>query len=163
LSHVALLVVGVQVLLTLLVVAVSIPVMRRLHDSVPSTIRAGVASGVGPVTWLTFVPFALGFGFISERAGIDRAGWPLVLLGVVSAILILLVLPEPAPPIAQPEAMMERTFPADRFLPKDDPEWPGHWATPLPRGARSASGSTVRRPSSRRGRPSPRCRPLCGR
>ena len=22
---------------------------------------------------------------------------------------------------------------ADRFLPADDPEWPGHWAAPLPR------------------------------
>ena len=59
LSHQALLVVGVQVLLTLLVVAVSIPVLRRLHDAVPSAIRAGVASGVGTLTWLTFVPFAL--------------------------------------------------------------------------------------------------------
>jgi RNA polymerase sigma-70 factor (ECF subfamily) len=24
------------------------------------------------------------------------------------------------------------TFPADRFLPADHPEWPGHWATPPP-------------------------------
>jgi RNA polymerase sigma-70 factor (ECF subfamily) len=24
------------------------------------------------------------------------------------------------------------TFPADRFLPPDHPEWPGHWATPPP-------------------------------
>jgi hypothetical protein len=46
-SHLALLVVAAQVLLTLLVVAVSIPVMRRLHDAVPSGIHAGVASGVG--------------------------------------------------------------------------------------------------------------------
>jgi hypothetical protein len=74
-SHVALVVVGMQVVLTLLAVAVSIPVMRRLHDAVPSTIRAGLASGVGTLTWLTFVPFALVFGLVSERAGIDRAGW----------------------------------------------------------------------------------------
>jgi hypothetical protein len=33
-----------------------------LHDAVPSTIRAGVASGVGTLTWLTFLPFALLFG-----------------------------------------------------------------------------------------------------
>ena len=57
-SEHAVLVIGVQVALTLLVVAVSIPVMRRLHDTVPSTIRAGVASGVGTLTWLAFVPFA---------------------------------------------------------------------------------------------------------
>ena len=60
-------------LLTLLVVAVSIPVMRRLHDAVPSTIRAGVASGVGTLTWLAFVPFAIVFGAVSESAGLDRA------------------------------------------------------------------------------------------
>jgi MFS family permease len=73
LSQQALVVVAVQVALTLLVVAVSIPVLRRLHDAVPSSIRAGVASGVGTLTWLTFVPFALGFGAVSERAGVDRA------------------------------------------------------------------------------------------
>jgi MFS family permease len=130
LSHLPLLVVGVQVLLTLLAVAVSIPVVRRLHDSVPSTIRAGVASGVGTVTWLTFVPFALVFGFISERAGVDRAGWLLVAIGVVAAILILLVLPPSAPPEPAAVPVMEPTFPADRFLPEDGPEWPGHWRDP---------------------------------
>jgi MFS family permease len=132
-SHVALLVVAVQVLLTLLVVAVSIPVMRRLHDAVPSTIRAGVASGVGTITWLAFVPFALVFGFISDRAGIDRAGWLLVGIGVVAAVLILVVLPQAPPPIAEaavapPPRELEPAFPADRFLPPDDPDWPGHWA-----------------------------------
>ena len=129
LNHVPLLVVGVQVLLTLLVVAVSIPLMRRLHDSVPSTIRAGVASGVGTITWLTFVPFALVFGFVSEHAGVDRAGWLLVAIGVAAAILVLQVLPEPAAPKPEPAAP-EPTFPAERFLPDDDPEWPGHWADP---------------------------------
>jgi MFS family permease len=136
LSHLALLVVAVQVLLTLLVVAVSIPVTRRLHDAVPSSIRAGVASGVGTVTWLTFVPFALVFGFLSERAGVDRAGWLLVGIASVTAVLIVTVLPQaPAQPVAAepaltPEALGEPTFPAYRFLPPDDPDWPGHWARP---------------------------------
>jgi MFS family permease len=137
LSHSALLVVGVQVLLTLLVVAVSIPVLRRLHDAVPSAIRAGVASGVGTLTWLTFVPFALAFGAVSERAGVNRAGWLLVAIGVVAAVLILVVLPrspvpraEAAPLVPAPAQEMEPIFPVDRFLPPDDPKWPGHWAYP---------------------------------
>ena len=50
-SHLAWLVIAAQVTITLLVVAVSIPVTRRLHDAVPSAIRAGVASGVGTLTW----------------------------------------------------------------------------------------------------------------
>jgi MFS family permease len=134
-SHVALLVVGVQVVLILVVVAVSIPVMRRLHDAVPSTVRAGVASGVGTLTWVAFFPFALVFGFVSDRAGIDRAGWLLVGIGVVAAVLILIVLPQAPPPIAEaavvpPLRDTEPAFPANRFLPPDDPDWPGHWATP---------------------------------
>jgi MFS family permease len=135
LSQQAALVVAVQVVLTLLVVAVSIPVTRSLHDAVPSTIRAGVASGVGTLTWLTFVPFAILFGFVSDRVGLDRAGWILVGIGVVAAVLILLVLPKARPAIEEvavaPAALTaEPGFPQDRFLPPDDPDWPGHWAVP---------------------------------
>jgi MFS family permease len=138
------LVIGVQVALTLLVVAVSIPVTRRLHDGVPSTIRAGVASGVGTLTWLAFVPFALAFGTVSEAAGLDRGALLFVALGVAAALLMLVVLPrarpapgeasvvEPAVEAAVAGATMaiQPAFPPDRFLPPDDPRWPGHWANP---------------------------------
>ena len=137
LSQQALLVVGVQVLLILLVVAVSIPVLRRLHDAVPSSIRAGVASGVGTLTWLTFVPFALGFGAVSERAGVDRAGWLLVAIAAVAALLVIVVLPQAPAPVREaapvvPALARERepVFPVDRFVPPEDPDWPGHWAYP---------------------------------
>jgi hypothetical protein len=130
-----LLVVGVQILLTLIVVAVSIPVTRSLHDAIPSSIRAGVASGVGMLTWLAFVPFALVVGGVSQQAGIGNAGWLFVGVGVVAAVLMLAVLPrarhapEPTTEVLQPEvAITPRTFPAERFLPPDDPVWPGHWA-----------------------------------
>jgi MFS family permease len=135
-SDVALLVVGAQVLLTLLAVAVSIPVMRRLHDAVPSTIRAGVASGVGTVTWLTFVPFALVFGVVSERAGVDSAGWLLVTIAAAAAMLILVVLPQAPTQLAEAEptypagAETQPVFPADRFVPPDHADWAGHWAHP---------------------------------
>jgi hypothetical protein len=132
-GHHALLVVSVQILLTLLVVTASIPVTRRLHDAVPSAIRAGVASGVGTLTWLTFVPFAIVVGVVSERVGVDRAGWVFVVTGSGAALLIVAVLPRPPLPIAQPSpapAVIEPVFPADRFLPPDDPVWPGHWAIP---------------------------------
>ena len=137
LSHQALPVVGVQVALTLLVVAVSIPVLRRLHDAVPSSIRAGVASGVGTLTWLTFVPFALVFGAVSERAGVARAGWLLVAIAAVAALLLVVVLPrapapvgEAAPVVPAPAQQGEPVFAVDRFVPPEDPEWPGHWANP---------------------------------
>ena len=136
-SQHALLVVGVQVVLTLLVVAVSIPVTRSLHDAVPSAIRAGVASGVGTLTWLAFVPFALVVGSVADSAGIDRAGWLFVAVGLAAAVLMVVVLPRARPALAeaavvdQPGLAIERAgFPPDRFLPSDDPQWPGHWATP---------------------------------
>ncbi|MFE3554884.1 MFS transporter [Streptomyces sp. NPDC059193] len=121
-----------QVLLTLVVVAVSIPVLHRLHDAVPSAIRAGVASGVGTLTWLAFVPFALVVGFLSERAGVGAAGRLFVGVAVVAGILMLVVLPGAAATPAVPPAGREPepAFPADRFLPADHPEWPGHWAAP---------------------------------
>jgi MFS family permease len=135
-SRLAGLVIAAQVSITLLVVAVSIPVTRRLHDAVPSAIRAGVASGVGTLTWLAFVPFALFFGFVSERAGVGRAGWLFVGVAVVAGLLMMLVLgqaPSPVaevPSVAVPVPASEQTFAADRFFPPDDPTWPGHWARP---------------------------------
>ena len=130
------LVVGVQIALTVIVVAVSIPVMRRLHDAVPSTIRAGVASGVGTLTWLAFVPFALAFGAVSESVGLDRGALLFVAVAVAAAALMLVVLPT-VPAVSEEEAVaaapslaIQPAFAADRFLPPDDPDWPGHWAHP---------------------------------
>ena len=51
-----------------------------LHDAVPSAIRSGVASGVGSLSWLVFLPVALGFGALSTAHGVQRAGWMLVAL-----------------------------------------------------------------------------------
>ena len=77
-SHVIALVVLAQVVLVLLMVAVSIPLTAsRLHDAMPSSIRAGVAPGVGTLTWLTFLPFAFVFGAVSDRSGVHTAGWTL--------------------------------------------------------------------------------------
>jgi MFS family permease len=122
------LVILAQVVLVVLVVAVGIPVTRRLHDAIPSSVRAGVASGVGTLTWLTFLPFALLFGAISDRSGVHDAGWTVVAVAAGTAALLLVAasafrrapagLPLPPP------------FADERFLPADDPEWPGHWASP---------------------------------
>jgi MFS family permease len=131
LSRAPLVVIGAQVLMTLLVVAAGIPVMRRLHDGVPSAVRAGVASGVGTLTWLAFVPLAVVMGFVTDRSGVGAAGWVFVGVAVVAAILFVVVLPGAPQPPAQPVAVRaEPVFAADRFLPDDDPEWPGHWASP---------------------------------
>jgi predicted MFS family arabinose efflux permease len=131
LSRIIGLIVVAQILLVLLVVAVSIPITGRLHDAVPSTVRAGVASGVGTLTWLTFLPFALLFGAVSDRSGVDDAGWT---VGVVAVLTVVLLGWTVRGFIRSPAGVpLEPAFPADRFRPDDDPEWPGHWVD-LPGG-----------------------------
>jgi hypothetical protein len=127
-SHVTAAVVAAQVILVLLVVAMSIPITKRLHDAIPSSVRAGVASGVGTLTWVAFLPIALVFGAISDRAGVHDAGWTVVAVTVAAAaVLTVTVGTLKRAPAGLP---LPPPFPADRFLPADDPEWPGHWARP---------------------------------
>jgi hypothetical protein len=104
-------------------------VLRRLHDDVPSAVRAGVASGVGTLTWVAFVPFAIALGLICDRSGVGTAGWVFVVVAVAAGVLLVLVLPG-APPTPAAPVIGEPVFPAERFLPDDDPAWPGHWAFP---------------------------------
>ena len=127
-SHVIGIVVVAQILLVLLVVAVSIPITGRLHDAVPSTIRAGVASGVGTLTWLTFLPFALLFGAVSDRSGVHDAGW---MIGAVAVLTIVLLAWTVRGIMRSPAGVpLEPAFAADQFRPEDDPQWPGHWVDP---------------------------------
>ena len=66
-----------QVILALVIMIASIYVTRLLHDAVPSTIRSGVASGAGAISWMVFLPVALAFGLISTQQGVHTAGWML--------------------------------------------------------------------------------------
>ncbi len=130
-SHAVGLVIAGQVLLVVALVALSIPLTARLHDAVPSTIRAGVASGVGTLTWLTFLPFALVFGAVSDReAGVYDGGWTVAAIGALVVVLLAWAV---SAFMRSPAAVsLEPAFPADQFRPDDDPEWPGHWVDPPP-------------------------------
>ena len=122
-THLIAIVVVAQVVLVLLVVAVSIPVTGRLHDAVPSTNRAGVASGVGTLTWLTFLVFAFLFGAVSDRSGVNAAGWTIVLVAALTVLLAWTV----AGFRRSAGVPLEPAFAADQFRPDDDPLWPRHW------------------------------------
>jgi predicted MFS family arabinose efflux permease len=78
-----------QVLLALLVVAAGIHASRLLHDAVPSTVRAGVASGVSTLTWLVFLPIALGIGLLSEHRGVHASGWLITVLAAAAGGLLV--------------------------------------------------------------------------
>jgi len=78
-----------QVVLALLLVVVGIHATRLLHDRVPSTIRAGVASGVGALSWLAFLPFALAMGLVSDAHGVQAAGWLLTGATAITGLLLV--------------------------------------------------------------------------
>jgi len=84
--HVVAVVVAQVVLMTLAAVA-SIHVTRRLHDAVPSAVRSGVASGVGALSWIAFLPFALATGVVTRDAGVQSAGWMITAVAVVTGLL----------------------------------------------------------------------------
>jgi MFS family permease len=77
-----------QVVLALLIVLASIHVTRLLHDAVPSAIRSGVASGVGALSWIAFLPTALAFGFVSKQTGVHTASWMIVAATVGAGVLL---------------------------------------------------------------------------
>ena len=79
-----------QVVLALVLAIIGIHASRLLHDAVPSSVRAGVSSGGGTLTWLLFLPFSLVFGWVAAENGINRSG--LMLVGAVVLLGILLVL-----------------------------------------------------------------------
>lgn len=88
-SRNVLVVTAAQILLALLTVAASIHVSRLLHDAVPSTIRAGVTSGVSTLTWIAFLPIALGFGLLTEHHGVHSAGWMITAITAVAGALLI--------------------------------------------------------------------------
>ena len=89
--------IAAQVVLALLVVAVGTVLSREFHDAVPSSIRAGVSSGVGTLTWVAFVPFALGFGLLSRHVGVLAAGWMIVAVSVAAGASLLRLAPRHEP------------------------------------------------------------------
>jgi MFS family permease len=78
-----------MVALTLLLVVIGIHLSRLMHDAVPSTIRAGVASGIGAASWLVLTPVALVFGAVSKQFGVYVSGWMLTgAVGLAGAALV---------------------------------------------------------------------------
>jgi MFS family permease len=98
-SHDFVVVTIAQVVAALLLVAVGIHASRLVNDAIPSTVRAGVTSGVSSLSWLVFLPFSLLFGWISDASGVHRAAW--LLVAVAAAVALLLVALRRVPPAAE--------------------------------------------------------------
>src|SRR5438270_13270096 len=70
-------------------VGVSMVFTRLLHDSLPSGVRAGAASGVSALSSSAFVLFALLFGVVSQRADVFHAGWMVVGVALLAGALLV--------------------------------------------------------------------------
>lgn len=81
--------------LAILVVVVGIHVSHLMHDAVPSTIRTGVASGISAVSWIFFLPFALGFGAVSKESGVYTSGWMITAAAVLAGAALVWVVLRP--------------------------------------------------------------------
>ena len=78
-----------QVVLGLVLAIIGIHAGRLMHDAVPSSIRAGVSSGAGTMTWMLFLPFSLVFGWAAQENGVHWSGFMLAGAVVVLSVLII--------------------------------------------------------------------------
>jgi MFS family permease len=83
-------IVAAQVVLALVLAIVGIHASRLLHDAVPSSIRAGVSSGAGTMTWMLFLPFSLVFGWVARENGVQWSGFMLAGAALVVAVLLVI-------------------------------------------------------------------------
>jgi MFS family permease len=72
-------------------VAITVYLTGLLHNGVASDVRTGVSSGIGLMTWVVFLPFALAFGTVTARLGVHVAGWFLVVTAVAASVLFVAV------------------------------------------------------------------------
>ena len=85
-AHVIGVVIAQVVLMTLVGIA-GIQITHRLHDAVPSAVRSGVASGVGAMSWIVFLPFALGTGVVTRSYSVQSAGMMITAVAVLTGLL----------------------------------------------------------------------------
>src|SRR6266566_1494253 len=87
----AVVVILAQVVLVAGGVGINMIFTRLLHDSLSSRVRAGAASGVGALSSIAFVLFALIFGVVSQHVGIFHAGWMVVGVTLLASVLLVKV------------------------------------------------------------------------
>ena len=71
---------------TSLMVAVGVYLASRVHDQLPSRLRAGSSSVISTVTRTLMIPMALALTLIAQTINIFTAGWILVLVIILATI-----------------------------------------------------------------------------
>jgi MFS family permease len=98
-----------QIVLAAALVAVSIAFTGRLHDAIPSTVRAGVSSAVSSMSWIVFLPFSLAFGVVSDQLRVFDAGWLIASATlIIAVVLVRTALTSRQQPAAVSQAAVDR-------------------------------------------------------
>jgi hypothetical protein len=94
-----------------------------LHEAVTANVRARVSSGASTLSWLTFLPVSILFGWLSRAHGVQTAGWLLVLITAAGAVLLIRAAHSPrevVPRVPEVEAASpsasQRSIPSGRPL-----------------------------------------------
>ena len=83
------LLIAVQVVLVGLLATIGVHLSKLLHDLVPAQQRSGVSSGIGTLSWLTFLPCSLLFAALSGDVGIRAAGWIITAVVTVAGVILV--------------------------------------------------------------------------
>ena len=83
------LLIAVQVVLVGLLATIGVHLSKLLHDLVPAQQRSGVSSGIGTLSWLTFLPCSLLFAALSGDVGIHAAGWIITTVITVAGVILV--------------------------------------------------------------------------
>jgi predicted MFS family arabinose efflux permease len=96
-------VVVAQTVVALLLAVIGIHAGKLLHDAVPSSVRTGVSSAVGTLSWVVFLPVSLGLGWLARERGIGDAGWVLTALAAIVGALLVSATVRPPALVAVPD------------------------------------------------------------
>ena len=69
---------------------INIVITHKIHDSLPSQVRAGSLSAIGSVGRILIIPSSLFFGFLVTNQNISIAGWFLVSMLLVAMVAIMI-------------------------------------------------------------------------
>jgi len=108
-SHNLAAITAAMVALTFCLVVIGIHVSRLMHDAMPSTIRTGVASGISAVSWVVFLPFALGFGAVSKQTSVYTATWMITAAALLAGAALIWVVLRPVKPTENADEVAECT------------------------------------------------------
>jgi len=87
------LIVTVQVTLTVSLIALGVILTKKLHDELPSKLRAGSASVVSTLARLLIIPGVLLFTTVGERYSVSSATYGLLGIAALSIVAYVFIAP----------------------------------------------------------------------